>query len=141
MSNFARGQVPVEALGETYTLSFSLNALCRMEDYFEESVADTMERFAGLEEQGKSLPMKSVRAFVWCALTDFHGAMTEEDAGRLVTDIGLQEAVRLVMTAFEKAQDPTAAGAAPAGKASGARAEKAAATGSDAGNAKGAAAG
>lgn len=111
-----KGEVSVEADGQRYTLAFSINALCKMEDMFGEAVGD----IATLGNKGKRF--NTMRNVFWCALADHHPDLTVDDAGRIITEIGIAKADELVGEAFALAFPEVKASplaGKPAGKRSG----------------------
>jgi len=116
MTNIARGAVTFEAGGRTYTLSYSVNALCELEIALGEGIGQLAARLADPD----NLKVNVLRTFVWGGLRDHHAELTEEDAGRLMTEIGLSRAISIVLQAF-LAAFPEADQGRPLGKAAGAR--------------------
>lgn len=92
MANEHRGQV---ALGD-YTLSFSVNALCDLEDALGKSVA----RIATDLADESNVKMSTVRTLVWAALRDHHGDVDLTEAGKIATAAGMVPAMAAVGEAF-----------------------------------------
>lgn len=97
MANKLRGEVGFEADGKSYTLAFSINALCQMEDRIGVSVADVGTALSGKRRYS------TLRSLFWCALCDYHPGLTEQDAGRIMAAIGTNKADALVAEAFKLA--------------------------------------
>lgn len=109
MANRHRGTVEFRYDGKTYTLSFSINAMCELEDLLGDSFGDMMAK----AQDPTKVSMKTVRAMFWAGLRDHHNEMTIQDAGHLMTEIGLTEAGELVAKAFAAAMPEAAKAAGP----------------------------
>jgi hypothetical protein len=90
----AKGEVSVEADGKTYTLVFSINALCELEDKLGASVSD----IAALSTNGKRFG--TIRTVFWAGLQEHHPDLTLKDAGRIITAMGIPAADAAVGEAF-----------------------------------------
>jgi hypothetical protein len=106
--------VAFEALGERHELRFDFNALCQIEADFDAPIALVMPRIGG--GNGKSPPrMGDIRRFFRAGL----GADATDDlAGRIIGDLGLEKAMGLMEQALALAfpEAAKAAGDAAAGK-------------------------
>jgi hypothetical protein len=106
MANPQRGQVSLVAGDTTYMLSFSVNALCELEEAMDMPVAKIAD---SLNDAG-NVRMSTIRVVVWAALRDHHDAVTVKDAGRIVTEAGIPVAMEAVgkafALAFPEAQEP-----------------------------------
>lgn len=97
MANSKSGAVKFTANDQAYTLVFSMNALCELEEVTGKDLMSVMQALDG--ESGFSLRM--VRALLWAGLSDNH-EMTLKDVGRLVEELGgVQEVVPLIEKAFQ----------------------------------------
>lgn len=96
MANPVKGEVAFEAAGKTYTLSYSVNALCALEEAAGEGVTQIAARMG--DPQGLRLAM--VRSLFWAGLRDHHPEVTVEECGRLMDGVGLDKAGELVGRAF-----------------------------------------
>lgn len=103
MANPNRGQV---ALGD-YILSFSINALCELEDLLDQPM---MEIVAAMQAPDK-MRMKTVRAMFWAALRDHHDDIDLHGAGLIVSELGMATAMAKVGEAFRLAFPTAKAGA------------------------------
>ena len=103
MANPHRGQVSLGA----YTLSFSINALCELEDLLDQPMAEIV---AGMQSPEK-MRMSTVRAMFWAALRDNHPAIDLEGAGLIVSELGMGAAMAKVGEAFRLAFPTAKAGA------------------------------
>src|SRR5690606_11174855 len=68
-----------------YTLSFSINAVCELEDALDMPVAGIV---AQLNEPEK-VRMSTVRTIIWAALRDHHNEVDEKAAGAIATEAGV----------------------------------------------------
>lgn len=99
MANAHRGTVALQAGDRAYTLSFSVNALCELEDALDKPVAEIV---ATLQDPAK-LRLGTVRQFLWAGLLDHHKDVTVEQAGEIATDAGFSIAVEKIGAAIELA--------------------------------------
>lgn len=99
MANPHRGEVSFDLDGQTYTLSFSANALCELEDLLNLGVNEITVRLS----QSDKLRIKTVRAVFWAALTDHHPDVTVKDAGMMLTRLTVAKAIELIAQAFSRA--------------------------------------
>jgi Phage tail tube protein, GTA-gp10 len=91
MANPVRGETAFEADGTTYTLSFSINALCALEDAMGEGI---MEITRLLSDPAK-LRLNNVRTVFWAGLRDHHAEVDIDQAGKLMTALGQVEAIEM----------------------------------------------
>lgn len=99
MANKFRGDVSFESFEKTYTMRFSANALCEMEDALGMGVNAVATKLANPE----SMRLTMVRSVFWAGLHDHHPEITLRQAGEIITDISLTAAMGLVSKAFELA--------------------------------------
>lgn len=99
MANPHRGSVALQVGDRAYTLSFSVNALCELEDHLDQPVA----RIAGALNKPDEIRIGTVRALVWAALRDHHEEMTIKDAGALATEAGVPAVMDAIGKAFKLA--------------------------------------
>ncbi len=94
MGNRQKGEVGFEADGKPYTLVFSINALCELEDRMGEAVS-------GIDSLASSRKrFRTIRTVFLCGLLDHHPELTEREAGRIIDAIGIERADALVGEAF-----------------------------------------
>lgn len=119
MSNPTKGEVGFDADGKRWTLVYSVNALCALEDKLGAGAMMVAEQMAN----SSNLRIATVRTLFWCGLRDHHPELTEADAGDIMTDIGITDAVDLVGKAFAAAFPADAGTARPlaAGRRAGKR--------------------
>ncbi len=99
MANPNRGAVKLLAAGTTYNLSFSVNAICELEEELDKPIAEIIASI----QKPDQLRMVSVRALVWAALRDHHEDLAIKEAGLIVTDAGFQVAIEKVGEAIRLA--------------------------------------
>jgi hypothetical protein len=80
---------------KTYTMIFSINALCELENDFEDPVAEFNRIMSGDVKKRLQTTRKIFRA----GLSDYHPEMTEKQAGLLMTALG-QQAFVIMADAF-----------------------------------------
>ena len=106
MGNPQKGEITFEAGGKDYTLVFSNNAFCVLEDYLGRGVLDIYDEIGSwsppLDAKGKPKPetekeatarakrikLSFCRALFWAGLKDRHPEMTIEAAGNLMDEVG-----------------------------------------------------
>lgn len=99
MANPLKGEVELKAGEESYTLTFSVNALCELEDHFGEPVAKIAQRL----NDPDNLRLSTVRALVWAGLRDHHDDVDIKEAGRVATAAGIPACVEAIGKALELA--------------------------------------
>lgn len=109
MSNSVRGSVALQAGDQAYTMSFSINALCELEDVFGMSAT----KFGKLFEDAENISMRDVRNIVMVGLHDHHPEVDEKRAGIIAGDAGLQECMVAIEKAFRLAFPEAKAGGNP----------------------------
>lgn len=93
MANKQKGEVE---LGD-YTLRYSINALCELEDASGMS-AMQLANTLGDEE---SFSVKTLRLMVWGGLVDNHEDITLKQAGEIINDLGAPKIMEAINKAFE----------------------------------------
>lgn len=96
MANRFKGEVSFRAGDIEYTMRFSANALCELEDAIGMGVNAVATQLA----DPSSLRLKMVRSVFWAGLRDRHPDMTIKHAGDLITELSLTKAMELVSDAF-----------------------------------------
>jgi len=105
MANKERGHVTLETGGATYRLSFSMNAMCELEDAFGKPFMEVAEllNVAGLPK------ISDIRKLLWGAFTDhnpgfeFCDKETLRRVGEIANERGLTETMDLIGEAFQAA--------------------------------------
>lgn len=125
MSNIHKGQVAFKAGDESYTLSFSANALVELEEATGKSVQELSAEFGDPAQ----FRMKNLRFAFWAGLLDHHPETDMEKAKRILSRVQALEAVSLVTRAFaaafpegeggDRPQEPGQAGTGPASSING----------------------
>lgn len=105
MANKERGEVTVEANGKTYTLRFSIDAMCQMEEATGKGVIAITQEFA----DPAKIRMATARAALWAALHEQHPELTLMQVGELIPEFGglqvvLQKISEAILLAFPKAE-------------------------------------
>lgn len=98
MANPHRGAVTLQAGEEAYTLSFSINAICELEEALDMPVAQIAER---LRDEA-NIRMSTVRLVIWASLLDHH-KVGLSDAGEIATAAGIGPCMEAVGRAFSLA--------------------------------------
>lgn len=93
------GETTFDLDGETYRLSFSVNAICALEDALDEGINQIATSMTNQE----SLRFSRVRTIFWAGLRDHRPEIAVEDAGRVMTRLGAIKALELVAAAFGRA--------------------------------------
>lgn len=91
MANLQKGEVSLLVGDEAFTLSYSVNAFCHLEEVLGRSFNDLVQ---DLSNPAK-LSMIHLRHFVHAGLLDHHPELTLKDAGRIITQAG---GIDVVMT-------------------------------------------
>ena len=99
MANANRGAVALEAGDKVYSLRFTTNSICELEDHFGQPISQVVEAM----QDGKGVGMKMIRGLVWGALIDQHPDMDLKEAGAVLDAAGqdaVMEKVGLAMQRF-----------------------------------------
>ena len=99
MANPHRGSVALQVGDRAYTLSFSVNAICELEDALGQPVAKIA---AGLNDP-ENVRMSTVRAIIWAALRDHHSEVDLKGAGEIATEAGIPACMEAIEKAFNLA--------------------------------------
>lgn len=100
MANPARGEVAFTVADTEYTLKYSTNAICELEERLDKGlnvIVANMER------------LTTVRALLWAGLRAKHPDVTIQQAGELIDKVGMAQATEVIgkalTTAFPPAKD------------------------------------
>lgn len=93
------GEVRVEVGGEVYTLAFTPNALCDLEDATGKTVVQ-VGRDLDAMLLDEDMSVKMLRMLVHHALSEHHPDLDLKGAGQVMRKLGLAEASQKVMEAF-----------------------------------------
>ena len=99
-----RGAVTLAHGDETYTMRFSINALCAFEEHVGKSL---MQVFSEGEKAELSVTM--IRSLVWAGLTEDKPDLTLKEAGEIIQNVGLEPMTEAMMEAVQ-ASFPDAGG-------------------------------
>src|SRR5688572_26747681 len=100
----AKGEVGFDADGGRFTLTFSIEALCELE----EAAGFSMAKIGTILKDPEKPNLRIVKCMFWAALTDHHPDITQKDASKLMSQIGFVNAGQLVLEAFALAFPETA---------------------------------
>ncbi len=105
MANPHRGAVAVRVGEDEWTFSFSINALCELEDCLGKPVPQIVDALG----DPASLRISDVRALVWAGMLDYHNGILLKEAGAVASDIGvllcLEKVGKALEIAFPAAKD------------------------------------
>jgi hypothetical protein len=93
-----KGGVSFEADDKRYTMTFSINAMCEIEEELDMGITDIGEIMSAGQVR-----MKHLRAMFRAGLVDNHPDMTTAQAGDLMTELGPQRAADIIGEAFTAA--------------------------------------
>lgn len=97
MANAIKGEVAFDLAGEPFTLVYSINALCVLEERLNMGVSEIGAKM------GDEPRLGFIRTLFWAGLQDHHPALTETRAGEIIGEITPQRAGELIGEAFLKA--------------------------------------
>jgi len=99
MSTSVRGEVQFAAAGQTFTLVYTTNALCRLEEHLGAGVG----AIAGMVGDLAKVRLLDIRTLLWAGLQEHHPMLDTAAVGRIMDAIGVLESVELIMRAFSGA--------------------------------------
>lgn len=91
MANPYRGEVELKVGEETYTIVFSINVLCDIE-----------EAHPGINILGDFSKLSNIRYLLLAGLRERHPKITKADAGRILQEAGFEEAQAAIVLALER---------------------------------------
>jgi hypothetical protein len=100
MANAQKGEVALEAGGETYRLQFTTNAMCELEEATGQSINLII---ADLSDIDNPPGIRTMRVLLWAALTEHHSTLNLKDAGRICDEIGIAGVGEVIGKAFQAA--------------------------------------
>lgn len=106
MANPHRGEARFETDGRTYTLRFDINTICALEESLDLGITEIGRRLA----DPKAVRVGLLRAVLHAGLQRHHPEIEVTTAGDLMAEAGVEETMRAVQTAFERAFPPAEAG-------------------------------
>jgi len=98
MANPHRGAVALEAGGKVYSLRFTTNSICELEDSLGKPIMQIVNDMQS--ESGAS--MKLIRSLVWAALLDGHPGIGTKEAGALIDDAGMETITEKILLAIQR---------------------------------------
>jgi len=114
MANAVKGEVTLEAGGETYRLSYTTNAMCELEDATGEPLGKIVER---LSDDANPPGIKTLRLLLWGALIEHQEDITVKQAGGICDAIGMAAVGDVIGKALQAAfPDATPSGKTQASK-------------------------
>ena len=100
MANPHLGEVPLTVGDETYKISFSLNAMCELEDAFGRPLLAVISELEKAQKNPTTLEVKTLRLLVWGALQDHHPDIDLKAAGILAGRAGMAAIMGKLMEAI-----------------------------------------
>ena len=96
----AKGETRFKSGGKEYTLKFTFNAFCDLEDSFDLSIQQILKKLEAASKKG-DFSLRDVRAMMRCGLSHFHPGILTDQAGAIIEGLGNRmEAFDLVTSAF-----------------------------------------
>lgn len=109
MTNTARGIISLPHNGENLQLRIATNEWCELEDEFGKPTGEIATDFETMVAAGK-LKMGLLRSFFRAALSGTRPDITHEEAGAIMTDVGLVKAAeiigRVILASMPEAKEP-----------------------------------
>ncbi len=99
MANPNRGGVAVRVGDDEWTFSFSINALCELEDLLDKPVSQIVAALGDAD----NMRISDVRAMVWAALLDHQEGLSLKEAGDIASRVGTMDCLEKVGKALELA--------------------------------------
>ena len=109
MANPHRGEVGFTALGKNWTLKYGANALATLEKRFDTKLSRLGEILADVS-------VGEMIIFMAAGLQKYHPGVTDEQAGDIMDDVGLQQAGGLIGEAITLSVSPGEAKAETSGQ-------------------------
>jgi len=106
MANPHRGEARFETGGKTYTLRFDINTICALEESLDLGITEIGMRLA----DPKAVRVGLLRAVLHAGLQRHHTDIDIAAAGDLMAEAGVEETMKAVQTAFERAFPPAGDG-------------------------------
>lgn len=93
MANPHRGEVALESEGATYTLVFSVNACCEVEELLGQSFNQILARL----DVPATARLGTIRALLWAALRERHAGLSLTEAGSILDGFARRGELALVV--------------------------------------------
>lgn len=113
MTAFRNPGATLQAGGTTYSLSFSMRAMCALEDALNRSAPGVVIEMMKAGNDPQALRMKTLRTLLWAMLRDNHPEIDEEGASDIATAAGAMVTMEAVMAAATAAFPAPKKGAQP----------------------------
>lgn len=124
MANQLRGEVGFQADGQDYTIVYTIDALCHLEDRLDQDIGAILERC-----RHELRRLGFLRVLLWAGLREKHPEVDEQAAGDLVAKVGVVSMGAMLATAMMQALPPPKEAAKRTGGPRKAKAAKGAGTG------------
>lgn len=108
MTAFRNPGATLQAGGKTYSLAFSMRAMCALEDALDRPATGVLAEMVAAAGEPTTMRMKTLRTMLWAMLRDNHPEIDDEGASDIASAAGAMVTLGAVMAA--------AAGAFPAPK-------------------------
>lgn len=99
MANPHRGEVALTVGDREYKLSFSVNALCELED----ALALPVAKIVNLLNDPENIRLSTVRTIIWASMRDHHEDVSVKDAGTIATEAGIPAVMEKIGAAMQLA--------------------------------------
>lgn len=106
MTYLRRPSALLHAGGATYSLDFTINAMCALEDLLDKPAPGVLADLMGSAADPRLMRMQTVRAVLWSMLRDNHPEIDIEGAGRIASDAGTKDTMAAIMQAVAVAFPP-----------------------------------
>ena len=93
-----KGVVTFSAEDQQYSLHYTMNAICALEEAADRPFTDFLS-----ELEGAGLSMRALRQLIWAGLTEFHPGISEMEAGEIATALGVPQMVVQIEKALKAA--------------------------------------
>lgn len=113
MTAFRNPGATLQAGGTAYSLSFSMRAMCALEDALNRSATSVVMEMMAAGNDPQALRMKTLRTLLWAMLRDNHPEIDEEGASDIATAAGAMVTLGAVMAAAATAFPAPKKGAQP----------------------------
>lgn len=100
MANPHKGEVTLQAGGETYRLRFTTNAMCELEDATGKTISEIV---ADLSDEKTPPGLRTMRVLLWAALIEHQEGTTVKDAGKICDEVGMASIGALIGKAIQQA--------------------------------------
>lgn len=98
MANPHKGAVALETADKVYSLRFTTNSICELEDALGRPVGEIVSDLQSAEKSS----MKLIRSLVWGGLIADQPDLTTKEAGEILDSVGMAEMTAKIGTAFQR---------------------------------------